>query len=396
MLDPGTAASLKPTLAVPRLPNDPPTAAYVHVPFCRHRCGYCNFTLLAGRDDLIDAYLTALERELAALPRTYELQTLYLGGGTPTHLPPRQLERLFQLVFQRFKLTPGAEFTVEANPLDLDADRVRVLQDVGITRISLGVQSFNDAKLGRLERDHRRPDIYAALEQSHRIAKSVSLDLIFAAPEETLAQWQSDVSHALATEVEHISMYGLAYEQGAAFYGRLLRGSLQQAPESLEAEMYEAAIDRLQAGGFEHYEVSNFARPGHRSRHNETYWRGRSYFAFGPGAARYVAGRRETNHRSTTAYIQRLLGGKSPVVESEQLAAEDRARERLVFGLRMLEGVGREEFRLDTGYEIEGLVGEEINELIELELLAWSNNRLHLTRRGLLVSDSIWPRFLRA
>jgi oxygen-independent coproporphyrinogen-3 oxidase len=378
----------------PLLPNDPPTAAYVHVPFCRQRCGYCNFTLVAGRDDLMASYLTALERELAALPKTYSLHTLYLGGGTPTHLPPPQLERLFSLLFERFSLHADAELTVEANPLDLDADRVRVLRSAGVTRVSLGVQSFRDVKLLRLERDHRRSDILAAVEAARAIAPSVSLDLIFAAPGETLDEWEQDVNDAIATAVDHISVYGLTIEQGAAFYGRLLRGALERVPESLEAEMYELAIDRLVDHGLAHYEVSNFGRPGHQSRHNETYWRGRSYFAFGPGAARYVAGRRETNHRSTTAYIQRLLAGKSAVAEAEQLAPEDRARERLVFGLRMLEGVERADFTRDTGYTIDRLVGQSLAELIELGLLAWSGERLHLTRRGLLVSDSIWPRFL--
>jgi oxygen-independent coproporphyrinogen-3 oxidase len=226
------------------------------------------------------------------------------------------------------------------------------------------------------------------------MARSVSLDLIYAAPGEALAQWLDDLDAAIATGVDHISIYGLTVEQGSTFYGRWLKGILAKTPESLEADMYEAAIDRLTAERYEQYEVSNFARPGHQSRHNLTYWQGRSYFAFGPGAARYVRGRRETNHRSTTTYIQRLLAGQSPVAEAEELAPEARARERLVFGLRQLTGVGRRQFLEETGYELQHLVGPQLVPLIEQGLLSWSGERLQLTRRGLLVSDSLWPRLL--
>jgi oxygen-independent coproporphyrinogen III oxidase len=379
---------------MPLLPNDPPTSAYIHVPFCRHRCGYCNFTLVAGRDDLVGSYLQAVELELAKLSQQHALDTLYFGGGTPTHLPAADLARLFTKVLRRFHLNPGAEITVEANPLDLDAERCAVLRDAGVTRVSLGVQSFRDEKLALLERDHRRHDIERAIELARGVAESVSLDLIYAAPGETLAQWLNDLEEAIATGVDHISVYGLTIEQGSAFYGRWLKGALAKIPEPLEADMYEAALDRMAAGGYQQYEVSNFARPGEESRHNETYWQGRSYFAFGPGAARYVRGRREINHRSTTAYIQRLLSGQSPVAEAEELSPEDRARERLVFGLRRLPGVERQQFLAETGYEIESLVGQELIPLVEHGLLRWTEQHLQLTRKGLLVSDSIWPRLL--
>jgi oxygen-independent coproporphyrinogen III oxidase len=378
-----------------RLPNDPPRAAYLHVPFCRHRCGYCNFTLVAGRDDLIEPFLGALERELSSVDGVHELDTLYFGGGTPTHLPPAALERLFRMVGQRFRLAGDAEFTVEANPLDLDDGRVADLQSAGVNRLSLGVQSFNDRKLAVLERDHRQRDIARSLQQGRRVTDNVSLDLIFAAPNETLAEWERDLDHAIAAAPEHLSVYGLTIEAGAPFFGRLRRGTLQPVAESLEAEMYELAIDRLAAAGYEQYEVSSFSRAGRRSRHNATYWRGESYFAFGPGAASYVRGRRDMNHRSTTAYIERLLAGRSPVAETEQLAPEDRARERLVFGLRMLDGLSPQEFATDTGFRLDDLAGREIEELVGLELFEWRNERLALTRRGLLVSDSVWPRLLR-
>lgn len=380
-----------------------PRAAYIHVPFCRHRCGYCNFTLVAGRDDLIEAYLEALVRELSWLPDKAaasgrplsEVDTLFFGGGTPTHLLPEQLTRLFASVWQWFPLAPGGEFSVEANPVDLDAARATVLADAGVTRVSLGVQSFRAEKLALLERDHRAADSKRAFATARGFAESVSLDLIFGTPGESLADWQHELEAALALRPDHVSTYGLTFEKGTGFWSRLTRGELARLEEDVERQMYELAIDMLTAAGFEHYEVSNFARPGHRCRHNETYWTGGPYFAVGPGASRFIGGRRETNHRSTTTYIARVLAGKSPVAETEQLGTEDAARERLVFALRRLEGIDANGFAAATGFTVQQLGGDALSRLIDLSLLDLTAGRLRLTRHGLLVSDAIWPEFLR-
>ena len=371
-------------------------SAYIHVPFCRHHCGYCNFTLVAGRDDLIAAYLEALEKELSWLQEPHEVDTLFFGGGTPTHLPPQELKQLFDLARHWFPLAPHYELSVEANPIDLDDVRCDVLRQAGVTRISLGMQSFRTKKLQVLERDHRQPEIVAAYENARKFARSVSLDLIFAAPGETLSQWQEDLTAAIALAPDHISTYGLTFERGTSFWSRLSRGELARTDEEIEGPMYELAIDLLTAAGYEHYEVSNFARPGHRCRHNEAYWTGKPYFAAGPGAARYIAGRREMNHRSTTTYIQRVLAGKSPVAESEELAPEDHARERLVFALRRLQGISLAEFQRETGYSVDSLVRTPLQKFLSQGLLVQTGDNLRLTRHGLLVSDALWPAFLGA
>ena len=372
-----------------------PRSAYIHVPFCRHRCGYCNFTLVAGRDDLIGAYLDALERELSWLGQPHEVDTLFFGGGTPTHLPPSQLERLFAIVRKWFPLAAGSEFSVEANPIDLDTPKAAILQAAGVTRVSLGAQSFHEPKLRLLERDHTVADIERAFRFARQFADSVSLDLIFGVPGETLDDWRRDLDSALALSPDHVSTYGLTFEKGTAFWTRLTQGDLSRVDEDLERQMYELAIDTLTAAGFEHYEVSNFAAPGHRCRHNESYWLGGQYFAAGPGAARFIGGRREMNHRSTTTYISRVLAGQSPVAESEQLGPEDAARERLVFGLRRLEGVDFLGFAMKNEFTIEQLAGDALPQLQGRGLLACEEGRLKLTRAGLLVSDAIWPQFLR-
>jgi oxygen-independent coproporphyrinogen-3 oxidase len=371
-------------------------SAYVHVPFCRHRCGYCNFTLVAGRDDLIDDYLRAIEIELTGLGEPREVDTLFFGGGTPTHLPPDKLRRLIDLVRRQFSLASGYEFSVEANPANLDAAMLRALATGGVNRISLGGQSFSPDKLKLLERDHSPDQLKGAVLAAQEKIAAVSLDLIFGVPGETLQVWQADLAGALELAPDHVSTYGLTFERGTAFWSRLLEGELGRLDEELERSMYAAAIDALAAAGFEHYEVSNFARAGHRCRHNEAYWSGESYFAVGPGAARYIDGRREMNHRSTTTYLKRVLAGQSPVAESETLAAADRARERLVFGLRRLAGVERAGFAAQTGYEIDALVGEPLARMVAHGLLEDDGRLVRLTREGLFVSDAIWPHFLRA
>ena len=374
----------------------PPTAAYVHVPFCRHRCGYCNFTLIAGRDDLIEAYLEGLAAELSQLETPRPVQTLFLGGGTPTHLAPPQLQRLLRLARQWFPLAPGYEFSAEANPADVTPERIAVLQAAGLTRLSVGVQSFHAEKLKLLERDHTADTAREAIRLGQDAGFSTSLDLIFGAPGETLEQWHRDLDEALALETDHVSLYGLTYERGTSFWTRKLKGELRQAEEELEREMYLAAIERLTAAGYEHYEVSNFAKPGRRCRHNETYWAAEGYYAAGPGAARYVDGRRETNHRSTTTWLERIRSGKSPVAESETLEPEDRAREALVLGLRRLrEGIVGQAFSAQFGYDLATLGGSELEKLLESKLLQFSDDRLRLTREGLLISDWIWSKFVR-
>lgn len=366
------------------------------MPFCSQRCGYCNFTLIANRPDLVDRYLLALDRELSWLGSSREVDTLFIGGGTPTYLSGSELERLLDIALVWFRPAPGYEFTVEANPSGLDADRIAVLAEHGVTRLSLGAQSFHEAKLRVLERDHSPGDIETSVRLARAQNLAVSLDLIFAAPGESMEMWRRDLELALHLAPDHLSTYGLTWERGTTFWGRRLRGELAQLGEEVERSMYAEAIDRLTTAGFDHYEVSNFARPGRRCRHNEVYWAGLPYYAAGPGAARYVHGRREVNHRSTTTWMSRVLAGRTPVGDSEELCGEDRAREMLVLGLRRLEGVSRAAFQRTTGYEIEQLTGGMLARYVELGLLDDRDGCVRLTREGLFVSDGIWPDFLRA
>ena len=383
----------------------PPRSAYVHVPFCKHRCGYCDFTVVEDRLDLESSFLQAIETELAGLESPRPVKTIFIGGGTPTEMSEQGIAKLLQLLdewFPREQSGGQYEFSVEANPDGLTSEKVAILQDHGVNRLSLGAQSFNDEKLKRLDRQHSAAQVAESLKLAQENFEQVSLDLIFAAPDESLASWQSDLEAAIQSGMDHLSTYGLTFEKGTSFWSQMNHGTMHAVDESLQREMYLLAVDTLTAGDaahrFEHYEVSNFARvnalASNRCRHNEVYWTGGSWFAIGPGASRFVDGTRSTNHRSTTAYLNRVLNGDSPIAESETLDAEMIARERLVFGLRRLEGINVAEFKDATGFDIQSLSGPVIDRFCDAGLLEKDSNNLRLTREGLLVSDSLWPELL--
>lgn len=362
-----------------------------------HRCGYCDFTLVAGKDHLIGEYLRALEIELndpgawgKGVPeKPVPLDTLYFGGGTPTHLSPEELQRLFELVFQHFEVADNAELTVEANPVDLTEEKIAVLVDAGVNRISLGVQSFDNEILKVLERDHTRETIQAGMQRLKGKIDNVSLDLIFAVPGQTRELWRSTIEEAVAFEPTHLSTYCLTFEKGTSFYSRLQKGNLQEADDELQRQMYSDVMEMLPNLGYEQYEISSFARPGFRSRHNQVYWSGRGYFGFGPGAARYLEGVRETNHRSVATWLKHVSAGDSGVADREELTDEARAHERLILGLRKIEGIEAESFAAETGFTLDQLAGESIRKLISRGHLEWSEGSLRLTYEGRFFADSV-------
>ncbi|NBT12332.1 MAG: radical SAM family heme chaperone HemW [Planctomycetia bacterium] len=367
-----------------------PRHAYVHVPFCRHRCGYCDFTLVAGRDDLIEGYLAALSIELQRVRDPLELDTLYLGGGTPSHLGPDGLRRLCALWKSRLVPAGGAEVSIEANPLDVTDAFVTVCRDLGVTRVSLGGQSLDAATLRALDRDHAPADVCRAVERLHAAGLAVNVDLMTAAPGQTLAAVERDLDAVIGLAPEHVSVYCLTWEQGTAFEAARRRRDLVPAEESVERMMFETAIDRLEAAGFEHYEVSNFARPGFCCRHNEAYWDCRPWEAFGPGAARFDGRTRITNHRSTTTWIAKTLAGEDAAGDVDAMTAEQAAQERIVVGLRRREGIERAAFQAASGLALDPLAGAAIARWVEQGLATDDGSRVRLTRAGMLVSDSLW------
>jgi oxygen-independent coproporphyrinogen-3 oxidase len=373
-----------------------PRTAYVHVPFCGHHCGYCDFAVAAGQDHLIELYLDALGAELRTLGEPRPVESLFMGGGTPTYLSTNQLGRLLEVVARWLPLPSGAEFSIESTPESLNEEKARVLAAYGVNRVSIGVQSFQPTLLAALDRRHGVEHIPRAVEAVRRHIPGLSYDLIFAAPGQTLAEWDADLTAALGYEPDHLSTYGLTYEKGTPLWKERQRGRVAAVPEDAELAMYLHAIDRLTAAGFEHYEISNFARPGMRSVHNQRYWANEAYHGFGVGAARYVGGVRELNVRDTNLYILKVLSGESPTFQSERLGSRDRAFETVGTQLRRCDGIGRGQFREQTGHDLGELLGGRLAGLAAEGLLSDDGVSVSLTRRGKCVADGVIEELMKA
>lgn len=372
-----------------------PCAAYLHIPFCAHHCGYCDFAIATGKDHLIDAYLDALIQEMATLEQPHSVETFFLGGGTPTYLSGPQLHRLFCAIEQWLPLQPGGELSIEANPDTLEKDKVRILAGHGVNRVSLGAQSFHADLLHVLERQHIPHQVERAFALLRPSIDQVSLDLIFGIPGQTLDQWQSDLEQAVGLGPDHLSTYGLTYEKGTPLWKQRQRGEVVPLTEDQELSHYRVAMDFLPAQGFEQYEISNFARPGAQCRHNLIYWANEAYLGFGMGAARYVQGRRELNTRDLATYLRRVGAGESPTFQSEQLEPFERAQETMAIQLRRVEGINRKRFAEQTGYSIEELVGDEVDRLMDQGLLMSQGDQICLTVPGREVADGVIERLLR-
>ena len=329
-----------------------------------------------------------------SLPTREQLDTLFFGGGTPTHPSCDQLRELFRIVSERFTLAPQAEVSVEANPLDLSDEKIDLLADAGVNRISLGVQSFSPDSLKLLERDHSPSDIADVIARLRRRFENVSLDLIFGVPGQSLDDWRATLRQAISLGPTHVSTYGLTWETGTAFGTRRDRGELTPIDEELERDQYALAMDALTIAGFEHYEISNFARPGFRCRHNEVYWSGDEYWAFGPGAARYLNGRRETNVRSVLGWLRKLEQGESCVADAEELEPAHRARELLFLGLRRRDGISRDDFAQRTGFRLDDIAAEAIRANTARGWLEDDGRSIRLTSEGRFVADRVVAEFL--
>ncbi len=370
-----------------------PRAAYVHLPFCAHHCGYCDFAVAVHRDDRRGDYLRALGRELEGVVVPQQVDTLFFGGGTPTYFSASELAECLGHIRRWFPQTEGQEFSVEANPGTFDAEKLGVLRDAGLTRVSLGCQSFDPAILRVLERDHQPADAVRAVEMLRGCELIVSLDLIFGVPGQTLEQWEHDLETALALEPDGIATYGLTFEKGTRLWKQRRDGTLQNLDEDTELAMYERAMNRLEDAGFVQYELSNFAKPGKACRHNQIYWSNDAHWGFGMGAAQYIRGERSVNTRDLDTYIRRALAGEPTAYQRETLAPRERAFETLGQNLRRRLGIDRTRFALQTGFGLDDIGGPTIVRMVELGLLVDDGANVFLTRRGKCVADSVVAEF---
>jgi oxygen-independent coproporphyrinogen-3 oxidase len=331
---------------------------------------------------------------MSSLGEPQPIRTLFLGGGTPTHLSARQLERLLTKVGRWFLVEPDHEFSIEANPGTLDAGKIQVLLDHGVNRVSLGGQSFHPHLLRVLERNHDPADVPRAVELLRGRIAQLSLDLIFGVPGQTLAEWGADMCQALALGIDHLSTYGLTFEKGTRLWKQQQRGEVRALEEESELGLYLHAMDTLAEAGFEHYEISNFARPGNRCRHNQVYWANEAYWGFGVGAARYVRGCREVNTRDLQGYLRRVLAGEPATFQSETLGPEERARETISVQLRRAEGINRPAFLAQTGFDLDSLARQAIERHAALGLVHDDGVNVSLTREGKCVADVLVQDYL--
>ena len=376
--------------------SDSPLGLYLHIPFCRAKCNYCDFNSFAGQEALFEEYTSALVREMEQA-RGSRVRTVYVGGGTPSVLPLPLLARILRRARALFALEAGAEISMEANPGTVTLDMLAELRALGVNRLSLGVQSLDDRELRLLGRIHSAAEAVEAFAAARQAGfDNINLDLIYNLPRQSLATWRRTLQGAVALEPDHLSLYALSVEEGTPLARQIARGALPQPDPDLGAEMYETAQEMLARAGFVHYEISNWARgEEHCCRHNLGYWRNEAYLGLGAGAHSWRDGRRWANIASPARYTAALLAGERPLASKEVINAELEMGETMMMGLRLLqEGVAYERFRARFGCDLRQRYARELADLDQLGLIEIGPERLRLSRRGRLLGNQVFLRFL--
>ncbi|MFC5651778.1 radical SAM family heme chaperone HemW [Paenibacillus solisilvae] len=380
-----------------------PRALYIHIPFCTNKCHYCDFTSYVLKGQPVDEYLDALEREMAMTVEQLApeiIHTVFVGGGTPTVLTPPQMERFLSAVKRYFPIHPDAEFTMEANPGTTDLDKLKAMKAGGVNRISFGVQSFDNGLLERIGRIHNVEDVYKSIENA-RLAgfNNLSIDLMFGLPGQTVELLSDSVNRALELDLPHYSLYGLKVEENTLFHALYERNELPLPPEEDELAMYMLLIDKLKAAGREHYEISNFAKPGFESRHNTTYWRNEPYYGLGAGAHGYAKGQRHVNIKGVQPFIDATVN-RLPRLETNEVPEEEAMEDFMMVGLRMLEGISSESFAQQfEGRTIEEVFAVPLNQMLDsglMERVERSSGEVdyRLSEKGIPLGNEVFGAFI--
>jgi oxygen-independent coproporphyrinogen-3 oxidase len=365
-------------------------AAYIHIPFCAHKCDFCDFAAFAGVDDLTPEYCDVVVREISERisiePNMDSLESLFYGGGTPGYIPPVQLERVHVAISKAVGLTTDAEVTMETTPQSITLEKAQAWLEMGINRISIGVQSFDDKELQAMGRDHTAAQALRGIELARQAGfENVAMDLMYGVPEQTLQSWERTLDTTLELGLPHLSAYGLTIAVNAPLLQRYPTSSDAYPVEDTFVTMYEMLLERTKAAGLEQYEISNFCKPGHRSRHNLTYWSNEEYLAFGVSAHRYVNGVRSSNFRSLKKYMRDCLGHET----FERIDEKTRAKEAIFLGLRRTDGINLEQFSQRYGFHIEQLLADKIARLSDGGFLIVEDGFLRLSPAGVLVSNLV-------
>lgn len=375
-------------------------ALYVHIPFCIAKCAYCDFTSFPIRGQDTRTYVEALIEEMrlvrVSIPSlTTTFGSVYFGGGTPTTLSPQTLVGILERLRELYPIAEDAEVTVEANPGTVDRDALQHLRAGGFNRLSLGVQALDDRLLRALGRIHTaRQAVQSVCWAKEAGFGNISIDLIYGLPRQCVGDWQRTLQEAVALEPRHISAYALSVEPGTQFWHLRQRGLLCLPEEDIEAEMCELAEALLARHGYERYEISNYAQPGWRCRHNQAYWRNEPYLGFGAGAVSYWDGKRRRNVSEPRCYVGKVMAGCIPTEEWECLPPEKAAGEAVMLGLRMLDGIDAEDIQRRFGVSVLERFADRIRRLVDVGLLEVDGSRLRLTPRGVMLANEVWAEFV--
>ncbi|WP_261179919.1 radical SAM family heme chaperone HemW [Anaerobacillus sp. CMMVII] len=373
-----------------------PKAVYIHIPFCEQICHYCDFNKVFLKGQPVDEYVAAVEQEMKATVAKFPfdvIDTVYIGGGTPSALSATQLETLLRAINQIFK--PSGEFTIELNPGNADAEKLAVMKAGGINRLSIGVQAFQKDLLQKIGRTHEEKDIYETIASARKHGlDNISIDLMFGLPQQTTEMFAETLQKAIELEVPHFSAYSLKIEEKTVFHQLFRKGKLQLPPEDDEVAMYDLLINTLISSGYEHYEISNFGKKGFESKHNLTYWNNEEYYGIGAGAHGYVYGNRHANAGPIKKYLSLIETTGVSTIESHKVTDNEKIEEEMFLGLRKIEGVSVSLFTERYQKSPYDLFGKEIQQLREQGLLKVSNDRIALTRRGLFVANEVFEKFL--
>lgn len=372
---------------------------YIHIPFCHQICFYCDFNKVFFKDQPVDAYIESIGKELALWKQEgaldHPLETVFLGGGTPTALTPQQLERLLELIHQYVPMAEGVEWSSEANPDELTREKMEVLYKGGVNRLSMGVQTFDQDLLKRLGRTHANDDVLRAVETAREVGfTNISFDLMYGLPGQTMAQWDETLERAFEFGMPHFSAYSLIIEPKTVFYNLMVKGKLNTVTEDLEGDMYERLMDEMEKHGLHQYEISNFAKPGHESRHNLLYWDNEEYIGVGAGAHGYVKGVRYSNHGPLKKYMEPLESGERPVLDATPVSTKAQMEEEMFLGLRKTAGVDIAHFEEKFGAALEKVYGEILRNETTKGNLAVEQGRVKLTHKGRFVGNEVFEQFL--
>ncbi|MGY6212383.1 radical SAM family heme chaperone HemW [Cytobacillus firmus] len=373
-------------------------AAYIHIPFCEHICHYCDFNKVYLKNQPVGEYLDSLDKEMdLALKETpvTRLDSIFVGGGTPTALNGKQLEQLCSTIKRQLPYDSFTEYTFEANPGDLSMEKLQILYDAGVNRLSFGVQTFNDELLKRIGRSHRAKDVFQSIEAAKQVGfDNISIDLIYSLPGQTLQDFKDTLETSFTLDIVHYSGYSLIIEPKTVFYNLMRRGKLPTTGEDVEAEMYDLLMEQMDKHGFAQYEISNFAKAGYESRHNITYWDNEWYFGFGAGAHGYVNGLRRSNHGPLKKYMEPIENGQLPILEEHKVPLEEQMEEEMFLGLRKTAGVSISRFKEKFGKDPLVHFENQIKQHTEKKLIIAGKEHIKLTRRGRFLGNEVFQSFI--